>query len=60
MIWKQVTERRWIDMEKIISVEFKERELTMIDTTGVGLWRFPLDELKDTPEQWRNWLRERS
>jgi len=58
MIFKEVKPDLWINMELVIHVEVRQVELSLEDTSG-GVWIFPLNELKDTPEHWRNWLGER-
>ena len=58
MIFKEVVKDQWINMENITSIVIGSMKLVMDGSDET--WSFPLDKLKDTPEHWRNWLRERS
>ena len=58
MIFKEVVKDQWINMENITSIVIGSMKLVMDGSDET--WSFPLDKLKDPPEHWRNWLRERS
>ena len=59
MTFKEVVKDHWVNMDNVVSVVVDHQgELRIKDNEG---WLYyEVAELKDTPEHWRNWLRERS
>ena len=63
MIFKEVVKGKWINMDNVACIEVDEKICCLVvyaAAAGTPWRRFGFSELKDTPEHWRNWLRERS
>ena len=58
MIFKEVVQDTWVNMDNVVRISIGEDELVMVSTGGKQSFA-KIDVLKDTPEHWRNWLRER-
>ena len=60
MIFKEVVKDHWVNMENIVAVDIYDAESLRFTRHDGGWLQYNINVLKDTPEHWRNWLRERS
>ena len=60
MTFKEIVKDHWVNMDNVVSVVI-DHDGEIQFTTHHGDWMlFEIDKLINTPEHWRNWLRERS